>query len=364
MPIGAEEKQENQLISYPIHRTNVARFFPTIRFLPVPERPILALQMNQNPVKELDVKDIRHIYGRHIIAECELDQLIDSKKLRFIIAKMSKLGGATVVHAMHGAMGNKYLSGVILAESHVMAVQTVYVNAQGENKVSLSLDGFSCGNKADPRFIILSIIKEINAKLIEMIDLQRDVLRNIPTTHEMPKKFKSYIPYPGTMFNMCMGVARFDAGGNLIFDQPSFSTQNVIEQNEKGHHSLAKHCIGQIYCSDPKITKNGHKIFNAILKACQITVNDLVFFKVHEFEPEGASVVVIHKDFYFTTHPWFQLAQNIAPADMYVNAESNIDPVECMKRFARELDSNSFSLHSFARGKSRIDGDYRPTYKF
>ena len=141
-------------------------------------------------------------------------------------------------------------------------------------------------------------------------------------------------------------------GKNLYFLKP-----NLLTASQKVITPLANHCIGQIYCSDSKITKNGERLFDAILKACDVEISDLLYYDIHKFEPSGASVVVIHPDFYFTTHPWHQLTQNIAPADIYVRSGSSIDPVNVMKKFAKELNSESSIFYSFARGSYNSAGE-------
>jgi S-adenosylmethionine/arginine decarboxylase-like enzyme len=329
-------------------------------------RHLLAEKMNREHIAKLDACDESHTYGRHVLAECELPALIDATMLTDIITIMARRWGATVAHQMHLQTESGRISGAVLLESHVICVQKEMIGSDGKKHVYFSVDGFSCGQKANPKKIVESIIEEVKATLIgELIDIQRDVLRYAEMSHEtsLPEKFQSEIPYSHTMFGMCHGVA-LRKSDKLCFLKPTASSNStevcISAKLPDDAPSIAKHGIGQIYCSDPEITKNGQKLFQAILSACNVKKEDLLYYDIHQFDPEGASVVVIHKDFYLTMHPWWQLEYNIAPVDMFVFNRSSIDPVSVIQKLAKELDSHSYTANFYPRGSYNDKGELLP----
>lgn len=294
-------------------------------------RNLKAKQMRE--VSHVDKKDVKKILGQHMMGEFFLSAClnIDIGFLRKIFVFAAKKAGATVLtsHFMTSPKGG--ISGVVvIAESHFI-IHTI----PSENY--LALDLYTCG-EMDTNIAFDYIKEMLKLKPYDKINFKRGIIGD---GHEFVNEHHSG--------RMLPGIAVENGSMLRFFNIPS----NIIKLTQP----IASHCVGELYCSNPRIINDGNFLLQAFCETFDIEFN---YYYVKQFEPQGVSLVLMGDGIHVTTHPWPELEENYTPVDIFVNKENKIDVKAAMERLAGLLHSQRYTINEFPRGVRNANGILMP----
>jgi S-adenosylmethionine decarboxylase len=274
-------------------------------------------------VDSINRGNVEKIIGQHLLAEFRVpeDFVTTPEILEKVIYEAAQKARATVLEKYFFKTVSGGISGVIvIEESHFIAH---YFPADKY----LALDIYTCGEKINTNLALEHIQNSLNLTPYDVVSFKRGILaKNLPFSTLKP------------------GLALIKNESTLRFFKQNHESDVKVERK-----SIATHWVGEFYCSDTRITNDADRILKAFEGALMFAPENSFYYK-HDFEPQGATAVILGDGFHVTTHPWPELFENYTPVDLFINTHCKVDPEIIMKRLVDAFKSEKYTMHSFPRG--------------